>query len=60
MNDFVFGHREIVAVQHDQIGQMALGDDALLALFIGEPGVSFGPKAQRRLAVLTLGGWIHA
>src|SRR6266852_7970632 len=48
---FALGAREVVAVGHDQVGELAGLDPSLLALLVGEPGDVLGPQTQRRLAV---------
>ncbi len=53
LGDLILGHGEVVPVQRDQVGQLPDLDPPLLALFVGEPSVSVGPKPQGGLAILT-------
>src|ERR1700722_4951933 len=54
VGDFVLRTGEIVAVGHDQIGELAGPDAPLFAFLIGEPGDVLGPHPQRRFAVETV------
>src|SRR5262245_21805710 len=42
---------EVIAVRHDQIGELAHLDAAFLAFLVGEPGDVLGPHSQRGFAI---------
>src|SRR5260221_2352057 len=43
IGNLTLGAREIVAVRHDEVGELAGLDASLLAFFVGEPGRVLGP-----------------
>ena len=47
-SNLVLGHRKVVAVEGNEIRELAWCDPALLAFFGGEPGAALGPKTKRR------------
>src|ERR1700733_445950 len=51
VGDLVLGAGEVVAIRHDQIGELASLDPALLAILAREPGDVLGPHPQRCLAI---------
>ena len=51
VGDLGFRAGEVVAVRHDQVGELALGYLPLLPFLVGEPGDVLGPHPQRGLAV---------
>src|SRR6516225_7463294 len=51
VGDLVLGTGEVVAVGHDQVGELTDLDATLFALLVREPGDVFGPHSERRLAV---------
>src|SRR5271156_5152024 len=51
VGDVVLRAGEIIAVRHDEVGELAVLDAALLAFLVGEPGDVLGPHPQGGLPV---------
>src|ERR1700719_2375262 len=54
IGDLVLAAGKVVAVRHDEIGELTDGDATLLPLLVGEPSHVLGPHPERGLTIETI------